>query len=711
MGRKVNDRDGAVRAVFFDVNNSINADTPMKKNVHIFVPPLDDNMVFLPMTWAMLKTYYDHRGKHADRFHWPEPMITGFTVDEITKHLAANPPDVFGFGGYIWNIDLCYQVAKLVKATWPTCLVVAGGPQPEYQSDRDWFKNHPFIDIVVPRDGEVPFTAILDRVAENKKNFMTVPDIVLPGADGVGITKSLVSSDLRDFTWPASAVLHESTTLQAMIAENKKNQAMTHVLLETARGCPYQCTFCDWGGGTYTKVRCKPVEMVKQEIDWLAENKVDYVTITDANVGMFPRDVELMTYLANKKQKTGWPTRVKLSNAKQNADRTIQITKILFDAGLISEYLLALQDTDGDVLKHIKRIDLSWDKNVERAQTLQSHGIPVSLVLISGLPGWNTEKFFSNVDHILDSGLNYPKSYPFLLLPNSPAAEPTYRQEHDIRTVRRYMDTYPVILRKHVKATDMDMASARVTKDHNNGKVDFVISTKWYTTEEMLRLRLLNAIVFMGETTGALRVITRQLRRHTQLSYSEIYRCLADEFFSDQSRCGQTWSVIYANFVSHFQQWLVDDQCYWEVDPPLDDDFPFALPTELYWSFHAWVYHAELFAHLKGFLRQKFNLDMDEVCDFNHFLMITPDYEPDKVKSRVFSRNWMDHDCVTTPITITVHDLVYNDKNQKKSGRPIDWHHCQERSERILQWFYQVMYGVKHRRWHLDFDIIQEQQQ
>ena len=183
-----------------------------KKNVHIFVPPLDDNMVFLPTTWAMLKTYYDHRGKHADRFYWPVPMITGFTVDEILKHLEAYPPNVFGFGGYIWNIDLCYQVAKIVKATWPTCLVVAGGPQPEYQSDQDWFQNHSFIDIVVPRDGEVPFTAILDRIADNKTNFLSVPDIVLQGAKGTGIEKSLVSSDLRDFTWPASALLHESDT-------------------------------------------------------------------------------------------------------------------------------------------------------------------------------------------------------------------------------------------------------------------------------------------------------------------------------------------------------------------------------------------------------------------------------------------------------------------------------------------------------------------
>ena len=36
--------------------------------------------------------------------------------------------------------------------------------------------------------------------------------------------------------------------------------------LETNRGCPFACTFCDWGGLTYSKLKKFPEEKVLQEL-------------------------------------------------------------------------------------------------------------------------------------------------------------------------------------------------------------------------------------------------------------------------------------------------------------------------------------------------------------------------------------------------------------------------------------------------------------
>lgn len=678
-------------------------------NVHIFVPPLSENLTYLPMTWALLKTYYDHRGLYPERFRWPVPQVVDFDdTEKIMQHLRQHPPRVFGFGGYVWNIDLCYEIAQRVKQEWPDCLVVAGGPQPEYRSSPDWFSDHPYIDLVVPRDGEVPFTAILDRVAENKTNWRSVPDVLFPSKSGRGYETSLVTQELKDFTWPASAALHESQVLVDIIQQTKQRGQQVIMLWETTRGCPYQCTFCDWGGGTYTKVRLKPMGMIQQEINWIAANEIDLLNLTDANLGMFPRDVQMVEYLVKVKQATGWPKNMHINNAKQNADRTIEINKMLFDAGLTPDYMLNLQDTDSDVLAHIRRIDLSWEKNVARARAMMDHGVPVSLVLITGLPGWTRDKFWKNVDQILDANLPYPRSYVFTLLPNSPAADPDYVKEHEIITIRRPMDAWPMGLRRDLsdeQLQQLNLQNVRVDHSKSYTRTDYVISTKWFSCDDLFDLWLSNAIVFMGESSGAMSLITKYLVQRENLRYSDIYRDLVDNFFLNNNNCGSHWQSIIQHLSQHKQEWLRDPDCAWEVSAPCDPLFPFAMPHEIYLSFHGWVYHKELFTGLTKYVCDRYGEDYREICEFNNFMMMTPDYDPNQGKTKAFSRNWLDLNGDSGPVQVAVKDKVYNAFNKLYQGDAISWHLHQDRNQRVLAWFYHVMFGVKQRRWHNDYEI------
>jgi radical SAM superfamily enzyme YgiQ (UPF0313 family) len=60
--------------------------------------------------------------------------------------------------------------------------------------------------------------------------------------------------------------------------------------IETSRGCPYKCSFCDWGGGTFTKTVKKDFSTVLDEISWAGEHKFDAISFTDANFGIFSID-------------------------------------------------------------------------------------------------------------------------------------------------------------------------------------------------------------------------------------------------------------------------------------------------------------------------------------------------------------------------------------------------------------------------------------
>ena len=44
--------------------------------------------------------------------------------------------------------------------------------------------------------------------------------------------------------------------------------------IETTRGCPFGCTFCEIGTKYYQKIKTPTIEKVFREIDWLSKNKV-----------------------------------------------------------------------------------------------------------------------------------------------------------------------------------------------------------------------------------------------------------------------------------------------------------------------------------------------------------------------------------------------------------------------------------------------------
>ena len=74
-----------------------------------------------------------------------------------------------------------------------------------------------------------------------------------------------------------------------IVDEMREQGLEPYALWETNRGCPYSCTFCDWGSATMTKVRKFSLERAKAEAKWFSDKKIKAVYNCDANFGIFPR--------------------------------------------------------------------------------------------------------------------------------------------------------------------------------------------------------------------------------------------------------------------------------------------------------------------------------------------------------------------------------------------------------------------------------------
>jgi putative methyltransferase len=134
---------------------------------------------FLPYLWAVLKSHCDHCAELRDRVEWLDPIYHRATFEECLAPYRDQTPDVLGLSCYTWNWELQCQIAQRVKHHNPRCVVVAGGPHPDYK-DPAFFRKHPFIDIVAVRDGEITFQRILSKVVSRDDDFSDIGGLHLP---------------------------------------------------------------------------------------------------------------------------------------------------------------------------------------------------------------------------------------------------------------------------------------------------------------------------------------------------------------------------------------------------------------------------------------------------------------------------------------------------------------------------------------------------
>ena len=285
----------------------------------------------MPLVFLCLKTYVDKRDD-VEPVNWLDPLFRNTDVDTMLQDVDTKNVDILGISCYDWNWQLNLEIAKRIKQDNPNVVVVAGGPHPDWK-DKKFFEKYPQIDMVVYNDGERPFAEIVKAVQENK-GFEHIDNLIMPG-----------------LTTPPSALFKEFDVSPWL--ENKEwvlnfkkkyidegpNQQFT-LLWETDRGCPFKCSFCDWGSATNSKVRRYPEERIRKEIDFFTEELgVDVLYHVGANLGIFPRDLEFVQYICEKKEKTGYPKTFQYSTSKNTPERTVSIAKALYEAKLLRKHV------------------------------------------------------------------------------------------------------------------------------------------------------------------------------------------------------------------------------------------------------------------------------------------------------------------------------------------------------------------------------------
>lgn len=481
-----------------------------KKNILLFNPSFSASNMYLPYFWASAKTYYEHKGKCVDDYNWPTPLFNFYNnLEQIKTFIRNNPPAVFGISLYVWNYSLTMEIAAWVKETYPNCIVISGGPHQYFKHEATWFKDNPYLDASLAGDeyGELTLCDILDNLDD--LNWNNVHAVVYPNKTKKLLLTSTKTANKRDFWWEYSAYASQyhdiANYVIAMHHYNNKYSAQG--LLETTRGCPYGCTFCDWGGGTSTKIIAHDLKYVRQDIECLAQLNPEGVYICDANLGILKdRDVSVMQYIADLKKKHANLFSLYYGGYAKTAEAIPYIKKILkieAEHQLMRSmtYKLSLQTLDAETLSNIDRTDVSFDQYQKLSQEMQStHGYDAYAEIIAGLPGITPNKFYHEINVLSKENIGIAY-YDWYLLPETPSYTDAYRQKHNIQTVK---------------------------KQYNNKQsraAEIVVSTYSYSADEFKEMHISYAWYRAFWSAGFLvGIINEPLGNFTQKFYNNFFR-------------------------------------------------------------------------------------------------------------------------------------------------------------------------------------------
>jgi radical SAM superfamily enzyme YgiQ (UPF0313 family) len=359
--------------------------------------------------------------------------------EELGDAFTARPAHLVGFTNYVWNLELGYEVIRRLKAAAPRTIVVMGGPNYPTggAAQRRFLERHPLVDFYVYKEGEVPFLELVERLrevgfdaGELKRGRMVLPAVHYL-ADG-----ELVAPDPA----PRRRQLDEfpSPYLGGLLDAYFGRKDLVPIM-QTKRGCPFQCTFCVEGDDYYTKLAAVTTARFRAELEYIAPRMAGgspQLYIADSNFGMYGHDLEICDVISEVRELYGWPETIEVSTGKNRKERVIEAVTRTRGA---MRFGPALQSVDTTTLANIKRANISEAILLEMARAAMELGQRTYTELILGLPGDTAGSHLRSIRVAMEGGIQRIKFYPLVLLPGTEMENAETRREFGLRTKFRVL--------------------------------------------------------------------------------------------------------------------------------------------------------------------------------------------------------------------------------------------------------------------------------
>ncbi len=379
----------------------------------------DSPVYYIPVGLASIATALRDAGYTPDILDIDLHRLTDAQVQEYLEH---NTYDIIGLGNIISGYSHTKRLCSLVKKIQPEALLVVGNTVASVPEQLlVW---NPSIDIAVIGEGDRTIVDVVNAWRNNEH---------MGNVKGIGFrdeTGKIVRTEpqpgiksMMDIPFPDFSLFDIDTYLEHSwkgVPEPLPlpREEMLSLPINTARGCPFSCTFCHHAFKS-NGYRVYPFDVVVQEYKRLQqEYGVKYMKFWDELTLLTKeRTVELCDVLEREGLEVFWPISPR-GNLYKAKDLDLLKRCASLGATTIGG---ALESASPEILAAMNK-KIEPDQFVEQMVTARRAGVQPTTSLVFGYPQETKESIALTLETCERAGV-YPSAGYLLPLPNTPIYE------------------------------------------------------------------------------------------------------------------------------------------------------------------------------------------------------------------------------------------------------------------------------------------------
>ena len=308
-----------------------------------------------------------------------DAKVKNLSYKQIRRKIEKYKPDIVGITVFLsLTINICYDIAKIVKTINPHCINVFGGRHPTALPDETL--NVEDVDIVVRGEGELTFRELIIKGSpENIKGVSYKSNgKIIHNPD-----RELIK-DFDKIRYPAR-----------YLTKNIKYRMyfMRFETVQTSRGCPHSCKFC------YTPIfnkglwRSRSIENIITELKLISyDRKITDIFFVDDNLTADTKRIESLCerIIETKKKKEMNDFKFIGQIRVDSVTKSPQMVEKMAKAGFFAVFI-GIESTNEEILKDIRK-GFTFKTVLKAVKILHENNIIIIGNIIIGIDLNATEK-------------------------------------------------------------------------------------------------------------------------------------------------------------------------------------------------------------------------------------------------------------------------------------------------------------------------------
>ena len=298
---------------------------------------------------------------------------------KLEERIGASNPDIVACA----SLATCntYPVVKTLetaKRIVPKALTVTGG-QHFTATAQDSLQIYPEIDVIIRNEGEKTLAELV-KARQNGKHLQNIQGISYRNSGEVlhNPSRTLIEN-LEDLPFPGYHLVKDNMPKYHFSIMGGKDAP--YALIEGARGCNHQCTFCTQWRHWQACWRLKPAKRIADEMAYCSQEfGSKMIWLTDDNFGTGQRPSQIAEEIIAKKlpDDAWWFVQARCDDIIRNKEILPRLAK----SGL-SWVLLGVENSNPDTLDYFKK-GITPNDAKTAVKLLQDNGIFAHAMVIIG---------------------------------------------------------------------------------------------------------------------------------------------------------------------------------------------------------------------------------------------------------------------------------------------------------------------------------------